>query len=97
MATKVTPEMIEEINELYVELGVKAQVARKVGVSASTVSKYIIPNYIPKKDRIISISRSEPTMDFKDFMGKVGEMGNMCVLSEEERLDLIELQKEVMI
>jgi hypothetical protein len=22
-------------------------------------------------------------------------MGNMCVLSEEERLDLIELQKEV--
>jgi hypothetical protein len=95
MATKVTPEIIEEINELYVELGVKAQVARKIGLSASTVSKYIIPNYIPKKDRVISTSHSEPTMDFKDFMGEVGKMGNMCVLSEEERLDLIELQKEV--
>ena len=40
MATKITPEMIEEINELYVELGVKAQVARKIGVSPVILTTY---------------------------------------------------------
>ena len=97
MATKVTPEMIEEINELYIQLGVKAQVARQVGVSASTVSKYIIPNYIPKSNRVISKCDIEPTYDFKMFMGTIGSMGNMCELSEEEWADLKELQKEVMV
>ena len=36
-----TPEKIEEINRLYYECGVKAQVARQIGCSASTVAKYI--------------------------------------------------------
>lgn len=95
MATKVTPEMIEEINELYLELGVKAQVARKIGISPSTVSKYIIPNYVSKNDREISSCSEEITLPIELFMGEYGKMGYLCTFSEEELNDLKELQKEV--
>ena len=97
MAVKVTAEIIEQINELYVELGVKAQVARKVGVSPATVTKYIIPNYIPKANRTTTHCEVEPSYDFSDFMREIGTMGSICALSEKEREELIELQKEIMI
>ena len=97
MATKVTPEMIEEINELYVELGVKAQVARKIGISATTVSKYIIPDYVPKADRVITTCDEEISLPYDLFMGEYGQLGHICKLSEEELEDLKQLQKEVTI
>ena len=46
--TKITDEVIEQINELYCELKVKSHVAKALGISASTVSKYIVPNYVCK-------------------------------------------------
>lgn len=95
MATKVTPEMIEQINELYIELGVKAQVARKMGISASTVSKYIMSDYIPKAQRTTSTCISEISLPIELFMGEYGKMGNMCAMSLDEWEDLQELRKEV--
>ena len=47
MAKTVTSEQIIEINELYKEIGVYAEVARRVGLSASTVRKYVKPDYTP--------------------------------------------------
>ena len=41
MAKKITNEIIEQMLELYEELGTYSAVAKKLGVSASTVSKYI--------------------------------------------------------
>ena len=41
MAKKITNEIIEQMFELYEELGTYSAVAKKLGVSASTVSKYI--------------------------------------------------------
>lgn len=95
MATRITPEQIEEINELYLELGVKAQVARKMGISASTVSKYIIPDYIPKTERVLTHCETETTLPIELFMGEYGQMDNLCYLSPEELEELKELQKEV--
>ena len=46
--TKITDEIKEQINELYCELGVKSHVAKALGISASTVSKYIVDGYVPK-------------------------------------------------
>ena len=97
MATKITPEKIEEINELYLELGVKAQVARKLGISASTVSKYIIPNYIAKSNREETDCEIPISFPIEDFMGNYGTMGTLCELSEDEWADLKNLQKEIMI
>lgn len=39
--TKVTPEMIEEINKLYSECKNMAEVARRLGISNTTVGKYL--------------------------------------------------------
>ena len=97
MATKVTPEMIEEINELYLQIGVKARVARELGISASTVSKYIISDYVPKNERVVSTCETEITFPIELFMGEYGQLGHLCKLSEEEWADLKELQKEVMV
>ena len=50
MANKITQSDIENINEAYLRLGTYAAVSREVGFAASTVKKYIIPNYVSKKD-----------------------------------------------
>ena len=48
---RVTESEIKQINELYLQYGTYAAVAREVGRAPSTVKKYIDPNYqstIPK-------------------------------------------------
>lgn len=47
---RVTQEMIVRMNDLYLELKTYAAVARKVGVSPTTVKRYINPNYKRVKD-----------------------------------------------
>ena len=42
---RVTQEMIVRMNDLYLELKTYAAVARKIGVSPTTVKRYINPNY----------------------------------------------------
>lgn len=92
MANKVTQEEIELINELYCELKVKARVAEAVGRSVSTVSKYIIPDYVPKADRVKIVFEGEP-------IGCEEMIKNFSIgifsLSEEERADLETLKKEI--
>ena len=41
MANKISQSQIEEMIRLYAELGTYSAVAKKTGISASTVSKYI--------------------------------------------------------
>lgn len=41
MAKRVTPEEFKEMHRLYNELGNAAEVARRMGRSASTVRRYI--------------------------------------------------------
>lgn len=104
MAQRITPEKIEQINELYLKLGVKKRVAEIVGCSPSTVSKYIIDGYISKESRPVYTFEGKVghfgTQDTIDFLNVVdypiSRICNMCVLTDEEKADLIELQKEVM-
>lgn len=49
---RITPEQIEQINEVYAQCRVKTQTAKIVGVSVASVNKYLDPNYIPKDQRI---------------------------------------------
>ena len=44
--TVVTQEMAKEINELYLQIGTYAGVARKIGIAPTTVKKYVVPHYI---------------------------------------------------
>lgn len=96
MANKVTDEEIILINELYLEIGVKTKVAEIVGRSASTVSKYIISGYVSQKEQKeipsfdMSLIKEVSYSSFEDF-------ALACRLSDEEWVEMREMQKEIMI
>ena len=98
---KITDEIKIQINELYLELGVKKRVAEIVGCSPSTVSKYIIEGYVSQKDR-------EPVPEFDEskitgpaaLLERINswqEFADACMLTDEEWAEMREIQKEVMI
>lgn len=97
MAIKITDEVIERINELYLDCGVKAQVARIIGCSPATVTKYIIPGYVSKANQaelppfdMSKITGPKQYTSYQEFMDD-------CKLTEEEWTAMKEIQKEVMI
>ena len=51
-APRITPSEIIEMQRLYRELGTYAAVARKIGRSASSVSKHVQMKGIPRNIRI---------------------------------------------
>lgn len=98
---KITDEIKIQINELYLEIGVKKRVAEIVGCSPSTVSKYIIEGYVSQKDK-------EPVPEFDeskivgpaallDMVNSWQEFADACMLSAEEWAEMKEIQKGVMI
>lgn len=94
MAARTSPETIEKINELYAVLGVKSKVAKELGISPATVTKYLIPNYVPKVAADIPAFDKPIDLDITMFKG---DLSKLCELSEEEWKDLKELQKEILI
>ena len=96
MASKVTNEDILRINELYYKYKVYAQVARETGFSASTVKKYVVPNWAPVSAETIKRfdlkDLPEPsTILFKD----ITNYGNLCTLTEHEKTEMEELWGEL--
>lgn len=68
MAKRVTDADIIKINTIYHSCGNKAETARQTGFSASTVSKYIIPDFVPVKDEFEQNEQNENAILFKyDF------------------------------
>lgn len=100
---KITPEIAEQINILYLKLGTKAAVAREIGCSASTVSKYIIPNFKPPEERAVYtfegyVGDSKWLIDiFKTFDDPGARLCELCVLGKNEWEEMRELQKEIYI
>ena len=82
MANKVTNEDILRMNEAYYKYKTYAETARQTGFSASTVKKYIIPNWAPvAKNDIIKFDMSMlPEFDSSIFIG-VENYGELCVLT----------------
>lgn len=75
---------IKTINELYLEYGTYAEVARQTGFSPATVKKYVQPNYIPEEKRAY-IRFTRPLPDFQPDIFRVEDWGPLCVLSQFER------------
>ena len=99
--TKITDEIKEQINELYCELGVKSHVAKALGISASTVSKYIVPNYICKADRVVEVFGGRPSVISIDKIASfdgAADIGYFFThMTEDEQEDMKKLQKEIFI
>jgi hypothetical protein len=100
---KITPEIATQINELYLKIGVKKKVAEIIGCSPSTVSKYIIPNYVSKESRSTytfdkPIGNADKILDILNIFDNAGQrLCEYCMLSDEEWEDLKILQKEICI
>ena len=73
MAKAVTQQEIELMNTLYLELKAYSAVAREVGRAASTVKKYIVPNFKPVEnttkefdiaafDKVVKTAQPESTV-----------------------------------
>lgn len=96
MANKITEEMKIQINELYLQLGVKSQVAKKLGISASSVSRYIIEDYVPAAKKNVRAFKGV-IMDSQnafDELVKNFKQDSFLTLSANEKSELVLLQKE---
>ena len=98
---RITPEIAEQINILYLKLGTKAAVAREIGCAASTVSKYIIPNFKLPEERTVYtfegyVGDSKWLIDiFKTFDDPSARLCELCMLGKNEYEEMRELQKEI--
>lgn len=100
---KITPEIAEQINILYFKLGTKAAVAREIGCSPATVSRYIIPNFkLPEKKTAYTfdghVGNSEWLIDiFKMFDDPSARLCELCILGKNEWEDMKKLQEDIYI
>lgn len=93
MAVKrVTPQDIVNINELYLIHKVKAEVARQTGFSASTVAKYIIPDYKAEPINTEYEKIEEKSVDVSIFL--IPNWNDLIVISDEERADMESMRGE---
>lgn len=90
---KITNEIIIKINELYLELGVKTKVAKVIGCSPSTVTKYLIKDFVPIKDICAAETKTiilppKTTIDWDNIS---------CELTEQEILDLDDVKQKIVL
>lgn len=100
MANRVTQENIIEMNEIYLKCGTYAETARRTGFSASTVKKYIIPNYISKEVIVITNPFSindVPAFDKEKFINLNFSDDSLYRMSDEEKEEIKELWKEMLV
>ena len=96
----MTQEKIIEINELYLQIKTYAGVSRALGGSPSptTVKKYIIPNYTSQKEVSKKIfDKSSISKDFNSESFLIDNWGELCILSQEEKEEIKELWKELVV
>jgi predicted transcriptional regulator len=100
MATKITTDMIKQINELYIQHKTYAAVARELGIAPTTVKKYVVKDYCPLEERVIkkfNIIYDLPAQySIKEFED-VENFGDLCYYSEKESEEIIELWGELSI
>lgn len=98
MAKAITPEQIKKIHELYALYGVKARVAKELGISASTVSKYLAAEVAPPEPEVAPIPfDGDVPVSISPLFSQVLNWGELVELSAEECAGITELQKEVSI
>lgn len=96
MAKKVSYNDILEINRVYYDCKTYTETARITGWSASTVKRYVDPNYSPVNETVVRrFSKHDmPPLDTSIFEG-IDNFGELCVLGDTERDAIKELWKEM--
>lgn len=95
---RVTDKDIENFNVLYIKYGTYAEVARQTGFSPTTVKKYIKSDFVPSVEvetKIFFVSSDFPETFNNEMFEGIDNYGELCVLSEEEKIEIMELWKEL--
>lgn len=94
MAKRITNEDIVKINDAYLLCGTYSGAAAATGWSASTVKKYIIPNYQSSTKQIyveIDIPSIQNTIQY------LQSTKDLSAVTSEEEKDLANLWKEMLV
>ena len=109
MARRISEETIIQINEVYLECGVKSKTAQIVGVSPSTVTKYLIPNYQSQRSAAAPVPFDGEPAGVGPFISSIisivdsqnllpaAAFCKACELTDDEYKEMKEIQKGVMI
>ena len=90
-----------KFNELYLQFGTYAEVARQTGFSASTVRRYIIPGYVAQD--ILNDLKVEFAGELQNLGPKIpypqtaSDWQDLFIMSEEEKKECDKLRKEIVI
>ena len=99
MARRVSVDDIRQMNEIYYKCKSYAETARQTGWSAATVRNYIDKNFSPVLEN--KIHRFDPNTEMPEFSTEIFEgienWGDLCVLSDEEKIEIVELCEEIML
>lgn len=96
--SKVQPDDIIKMNELYLKYGTYAAVAREVGFAATTVKKYIVKDFVQEdKLPIIKFSGTIPKAEDLMLPTDLDGWNDWLCLSEEEKEQCDELRKEILL
>ena len=93
---RITEEQKIQMNILYKRLGSYAAVAREIGCVASTVKRYIIDDFVePEKvQQCLFVPAVLPELNLSLFSEKT--FADLCVLTNEEKEEVRELWKEML-
>lgn len=92
--TVITSDKIIEINERYYLCHNYSKVARELGIAASTVKKYVNPNYVPKSElKENDIDIAELRKKIESFLLTEKELSNPDILkvTDDEKEELKEV------
>lgn len=99
MARRVSVDDIRQMNEIYYKCKSYAETARQTGWSAATVRNYIDKNFSPVLED--KIHRFDPNTEMPEFSTEMFEgienWGALCVLSDEEKIEIVELWEEIVL
>lgn len=105
MGKRIDEDTIIKINKLYLEIGVKKRVAEIVGVSPSTVSKYIIPDFKVEPEVEEKIEFNKSIRGAEHFIKQIQRVGTgkdyhaalckICGLTQKEWKKMAEIQKGI--
>lgn len=95
MAKRITDEQIEQINKVYLDCGTYSGTAKIVGVSPSTVKKYIIPDYSEEPIIISKVNKISPKdiNSINKFKSAI-DVYNATLITEEEGKELKNFWRE---
>ena len=99
MARRVSVDDIRQMDEIYYQCKSYAETARQTGWSASTVRSYIDKNFSPVLED--NIHRFNPDTELPEFSTKMFEgvenYGDLCVLTDEEKIEIVKLWEEIVL